>query len=462
MRILELIGGFGIGGAERAAQVLMQAANRSRFEFLAVGFSKGGPRMAALQECGMRCEIAGGDSGKLQALLEEFKPDVLHLHRGGESTGYSRSVLRLTAGLGVAVVETNIFGRVDGTAEDRQILRRGHTSLSSMLKYARATGASMCELYAAGHRAIYNAVPVAYWNKLNFPAGTLRRVREKWGAGQDDIVALRVGQPDLRKWSALLEMAIPLMLRANPNLRLAFRALPDVLEKTLERRFGSRLIAMPATSNDRELAQTYAAADLMAHSSHIGESFGSVLAEGMYWGLPVVVDSTPSMDNAQVEVVDNGSTGFVVDGPFAFADAVERLCRDAELRRQMGEAGRRKVREQFSDSVVARQWERAFVEAALENGNDVPAELVDYARELPAVPDADRHRQFEVEYERRLRDVFPAQRERDALERAVMSVRIRASSVRSQLRYCIQIGPRTVAGRAWHRLHASGNVFRRT
>ncbi len=462
LRILELLGGFGIGGSERAAQILMECSDPSRFRFLAVGFRGGGPRMEALRRSGIHCEVADGDVRRLAALMEDYRPHVLHLHRGGEATAFSRAVLDLASERDVAVVETNIFGRVDGTAPDRRVLRRGHMSLSSMLKYARAAGRTVKQLYEEGHRAIYNAVPVRRWGPPESREDEGRRLRARCGVGPDEVVGLRVGRPDLRKWSALLETAVPLMMRANPALKIMFRAIPEGPRKALKRRFGDRIIALRVTADERELAATYAAADLMVHSSHIGESFGCVLAEAMYWRLPVVVDSTPSMDNAQVEVVDNGVTGLVVDGPFAFADAVGRLCRDARLRGRMGRAGHRKVLEQFADEVVARQWERAFVEAALEHGVDVEDGLVDYAAALPQVPAPARHREFGAEYERRLGDVFPPQRRRPTLQRAGVRAAVRGRAALRQLQYSLEVGPRRAARRAWHRIMSVGNPFRRT
>jgi len=462
LRVLELLGSFGIGGAERAAQLIMQAADRSRFEFLALGFAEDGPRRAFLEASGIRCEVADSDYSKLERLVREFQPHLLHLHRGGEATSYSRYVLRLARELKLAVVETNVFGRVDTTPENRFILRHGHMSLASMLKYARATGHSMRDLYACGHRAIYNAVPSTAWSCLRASEAERQRTRKAWGVAEGELVALRVNRPDIRKWSTLLETALPKIVRANPNLKLAFRALPPNLEKSLKRRFGSRVIALPVTADDGELAQTYASADLMAHSSHIGESFGCVLAEAMYWGLPIVVDSTPTMDNAQVELVDNGKTGFVVNSPFAFADAVGCLCRDPQLRERMGAAGRRKAREQFADTIVARQWERVFVEAAVTAGQRVKEELREYVRGLPQLPDSARHEGFEAEYMQRLANVRCADWKRGVVERARVRLSFRAKNLRDSVRLARELGSRKVMERMWHRLCSTGNPFRRT
>lgn len=69
------------------------------------------------------------------------------------------------------------------------------------------------------------------------------------------------------------------------------------------------------------------------------------LMEGMASGLPAVASRISGIP----ELVDDGSTGLLVppgEAPL-LADALERLAADPELRRAMGQAGRRKVLEHF-------------------------------------------------------------------------------------------------------------------
>ncbi len=65
----------------------------------------------------------------------------------------------------------------------------------------------------------------------------------------------------------------------------------------------------------------------------------------MCLGLPVVTCSTPWVDNAQVEQVDPGETGWLADHPRQFAEAVASLLADDDDARGVqrpgpGEVGR--------------------------------------------------------------------------------------------------------------------------
>lgn len=100
-------------------------------------------------------------------------------------------------------------------------------------------------------------------------------------------------------------------------------------------------------------------------------SFGVVLLEAMSSGKPIVASDI----NGYRLVMDEGRHGFMVpEGkPEAFARSLLELLEDEELRRKMGQAGRRTVLEQFSWDLVARQVEEYYLELL---GTEVP--LADY------------------------------------------------------------------------------------
>jgi glycosyltransferase involved in cell wall biosynthesis len=76
------------------------------------------------------------------------------------------------------------------------------------------------------------------------------------------------------------------------------------------------------------------------------EGFSNVILESMAAGLPMIVTDV----GGNPEAVLDGETGFVVPAgdPKAIGAAVLRLARDPDLRRRFGEAGRRRVAEEFS------------------------------------------------------------------------------------------------------------------
>jgi glycosyltransferase involved in cell wall biosynthesis len=86
-----------------------------------------------------------------------------------------------------------------------------------------------------------------------------------------------------------------------------------------------------------------------------------VLMEAMAAGLPVVSGDLPAIR----ELVQDGKTGLLIDGtcPHACTQALKRLADDPRLRKQLAEAGRRRVKEEFDLQVNVERLERAFVDA---------------------------------------------------------------------------------------------------
>jgi alpha-maltose-1-phosphate synthase len=120
----------------------------------------------------------------------------------------------------------------------------------------------------------------------------------------------------------------------------------------------------------REMLPRRAAIDLYSGAAvfccaSIYEPFGIINLEAMACGTPVVASAVGGIP----EVVVDGETGLLVplaqqrESPFEplhpptfsadLADGINRLLRDAALRRRMGEAGRRRVESRFAWSVVA-------------------------------------------------------------------------------------------------------------
>jgi glycosyltransferase involved in cell wall biosynthesis len=84
----------------------------------------------------------------------------------------------------------------------------------------------------------------------------------------------------------------------------------------------------------------------------------------MAFGLPVVA----SHAGHTPEVVKDGETGILVRSPAQWIDALERLVRDPDLRRRMGQAGRRTAEAKYSRHVVRGQY-RAVIDSVFEDNN---------------------------------------------------------------------------------------------
>jgi hypothetical protein len=99
----------------------------------------------------------------------------------------------------------------------------------------------------------------------------------------------------------------------------------------------------------------------------VGESFGYTLAEAMAWGLPVLVDSTPWADNAQIELVGHEAQGLIAGRPAAFSAALLRLAQGQALRQRLGRLARAEAA-RFEVGALTRSLEGVYARALLLQG----------------------------------------------------------------------------------------------
>jgi len=100
------------------------------------------------------------------------------------------------------------------------------------------------------------------------------------------------------------------------------------------------VVDLPGAMPESEVARVLAQSDLFVLAS-VSEGFGLVLLEAMACGVPVVA---PAL-NGLPEVVADGVEGrlFAPGSEAELADAIAALAADPDLRRRLGEAGRRRV-----------------------------------------------------------------------------------------------------------------------
>jgi len=90
------------------------------------------------------------------------------------------------------------------------------------------------------------------------------------------------------------------------------------------------------------------------------EGLPLTIIEAMLAGVPVVATDVGGVD----ELVVDGETGFLIRGldPEAAERALLKLLADGELRRRLGEAGRKRAREKFSLEEMVRRYRELYLE----------------------------------------------------------------------------------------------------
>jgi glycosyltransferase involved in cell wall biosynthesis len=95
------------------------------------------------------------------------------------------------------------------------------------------------------------------------------------------------------------------------------------------------------------------------------EGLGVVLLEAMSYGVPVIGSDVGGI----TDIVTSGESGLLVPpgNPAALAAAIQRLATDPVFASRLGQAGQRRVREDFSWPAIVRRWEECYAAAVSRN-----------------------------------------------------------------------------------------------
>ena len=349
MKVLTIVSDLGYRGTQRAAQNYSIALAGRGHQVVVLALNAGGSREEFLRQKGIHTVWIGAN--RLQQAMEEaarFKADVIHIHRPGMHDPLWGLVLQKLKVPGVRVLETNVFGRVDYSADASLIDVHLQISRWCLYRWRQWLGRRK-------QVGVYLPYPV---DTDNFPVmeATIRHEsRKSFDLPPAGIVCGRIG-----KWTPQIFHAFESLVRRRPDALLL-----NVLDHTDARDFAvnlsaevrSRIVSIPKLRGDSALARFYASLDCLLQVSPNGESFGMVLAEAMACGTPVVTASTPHRDNAQVEVVKHNQGGVVAGSAARLGEALIAFCENTSLQRACSSQARHLITERFESNDISRKLE---------------------------------------------------------------------------------------------------------
>lgn len=367
---------LGLGGTEKGVVSFARELDRRRFDPYVVGVWGGGEREAELRELGIEVHISGREEEPLARLLEGA--GVVHLFRAGQADPMPVAAVR-RAGV-PALVESNIFGNLDTTPDRERFGAHLFGSRMTLLRYRDRLAEQADGDFHRRHRVL--SFPIEH-ERLRAAAPSPREAKQLLGLDPDRPVVGRVGRAADLKWRRIVVDMVPHLLELVPEAQVLLVGATEAKVARL-RRLGvlDRCTLHDPTLDEARLGAFYAACDVFASAAEIGESQGLALAEALAFEVPVVTTSTPWADNAQVEFVEHGRTGYLASHPRSFAEAVAALLRDGERRRRFGSAGRAMVESELSAAPLTRRLETLY--AALAAGDAPPAEWSPSGAEVDA------------------------------------------------------------------------------
>lgn len=207
--------------------------------------------------------------------------------------------------------------------------------------------------------------PISGVDTDKFRPGLTSDFRKKYNL-ENKIVFTFAGVFDERKGISLLLEAFADSLEKESRLHLVMIGtgpLKSFTENFVKSKKLENNITLIDWLPNEELPGIFANSDVFIHPSQpFGgweEQFGYSMAEASASGLPVIATNTGSIS----EIVIDGKTGILLEAGDhqKLIDSMLKLAYNLELRKNMGEQGRRCVEENFSHRVVAEKFSKFFI-----------------------------------------------------------------------------------------------------
>ena len=353
-----IFAGDGIGGTEKCASLFARELTRRGYQ---VGYvSNHGPRVMLMEEEGVKIIQPSDNPEEIAIMISRFGANIVHQHVSGyQLKNPIYKALRLINDPSIKLIETNIFGRFEDPVGLELVDYRMFVSAASAVQAFRRVGKKLSVASLGNNIMVYNPVP-AFASTVN--PDEMSAIRGELGVRQDEILFYRIGQPG-HKWTEWEFEAFKLIKKQVPKSRLLLMEPPPELWSKIEPAVDSLgIILMKASSDFTWLEKLNHSADISIHASAWGESFGYTIAEAMLAGRPVISRSTPWGDNAQVELIENGKTGFICSSVHEMARRGIDLARSQQLRESLGKLGKARIQ-----SLAGLEQETDVLESVIES-----------------------------------------------------------------------------------------------
>ncbi len=308
--------------------------------------------------------ITTGRSARLDTAIAEEKVDLLHAHFGVEGLYALPFALRH----GLPLITT--FWGFDATMSRRDLLWSGkpawirYALFADRLRRRGTLFIAVSEFLRS--RLIQSGFPpdrtIVHYNGVDLTAFAPAQ------HDSDDLTILSVGRLVEKKGIEYLIKAFALVAAQMPEVRLEIAG-EGPLRRSLERLTSE--CGLAARVSFRGSLPHRAVATLMQSSSVVCQP-SVTAADGDAEGLPTVVLEAAATARPLVatrhsgipEIIVDGKTGFLVAerDVEALADRLLSLLGNVELRKRMGEAGRKRIEEKFDLRKQAKRLEEIYSE----------------------------------------------------------------------------------------------------
>lgn len=370
MRLVHVLGSLVRGGAERVTLELARRFRQKGCDVSVVAVNGDGDMQDSFMRCGIPLKILYPARPvnlrnlkgvrilpRLAQILRGVSPDLLLLH--GYHVGVWGAFAAWAAGIRRVIEIRHDCGLMRDSAKFPGWIES--LSRSRVLRFVAVSRAVRKTLASEGVspdriEVIPNGVELPKIPVVNSPA-----IRDNLGIPEPAVVAgLMANAFDYKNYEMLIRAAARVCRKKPDAFFLAAGRFPDERRRAELENFARNLGVNGRfffLGPYQDPSEVVPALDIGVLCSRT-EGLGSAVLEYMAWAKPVVATRVGGVP----EAVEENETGLLVgdDDDEGLALALLGLMEDPNRRRQMGEAGRRRVREMFLWEDILGRWQDLF------------------------------------------------------------------------------------------------------
>lgn len=372
IKLVYVIDGLGMGGAERLMIPLLQNLDRDRFtarvcvlkthrenplaeDIRALGVPVDGVNVSGLRDLAAL--------GRLRAYLKGHHANLVHtqLEFADVFGNLAAKTLRLPSICTVHVLpsregraKTWLHQRVEWLALRWFCDRVLTVSEETRQHYIAESGIPAHKILT-----LYNGIDLSPYTRLELDLARVA-VREEFHLPPDSLLLATVAVLRPQKGIEYMIRALPDVAAAHPNARYLIvgdGSHREALEAEAKKTGMAERIVFAGMR--RDTSRLLAASDVFVLPT-LTEALPTVLAEAMASSLPIVASAVGGVP----EMVTDGENGLLVPPaqPAALSRACTALLNDAELRQRMGGRGWQIVNEKFNVAAQVRELEEIYLD----------------------------------------------------------------------------------------------------
>lgn len=281
---------------------------------------------------------------QLRVILHEFQPDIIVFHYPNPFVAYIllkeiEKKMKLVVYWHLDIIRQK-FLRTFFKGQNRKLLKRADIVIATSPNYVE--GSEWLKSVKEKCKVIPNCINV---NRMEITPEINKRAAEIKSKNKGKIICIAVGRHTEYKGFTYLIQASKYL---DNRFKIYITGKGELTKKLHKEAANNNKVIFTGRIVDSELKALMLASDIFCFPSITkNEAFGLALTEGMYYEKPAVTFMIPGSGVNYVSL--DGVTGIEVENRNAkkFAEAMLILADNADLRQKYGEAGKKRVENNF-------------------------------------------------------------------------------------------------------------------